>query len=74
MGYGMKYTNGKKADPAKFPFKETRTERVTPDSESPAPFIDLTKGARDKVAMAATGGMLGDESKGTDRDSLMGKN
>ena len=41
--------------------------------KSPNKFVDLTKGARDKVAMAATGGMLGDKSKGTDRDSLMGK-
>jgi len=35
--------------------------------------LDLTKKARDKVAMMATGGIIGDESKGTDRDSLMGK-
>ena len=41
--------------------------------KSPNKFIDLTKGLRDKVAMAATGGAVGDKSKGTDRDSLMGK-
>ena len=40
--------------------------------KSPSKFIDLTKGLRDKVAMAATGGAVGDKSKGTDRDSLMG--
>ena len=42
-------------------------------SQSPNKFIDLAKGAKDKLMMAATGGALGDKSKGTDRDSIMGK-
>jgi hypothetical protein len=37
---------------------------------SPLQFIDLTKGARDKLMMQSTGGLLGDKSKGTDADSL----
>ena len=40
---------------------------------TPAKFIDLTKGARDKAMMQATGGLLGDKKKGTDADSILGK-
>jgi len=40
---------------------------------TPAKFVDLTKGMRDKAMMQATGGMLGDEKKGTDADSVLGK-
>jgi hypothetical protein len=32
--------------------------------------IDLTKKMRDKLMMQSTGGLLGDESKGTDADSI----
>jgi len=41
----------------------------------PSPAKGLGKALKtiDKVAMAATGGAVGDKSKGTDRDSLMGK-
>ena len=41
--------------------------------QTPAKFVDLTKGARDKMMMQATGGMLGDKKKGTDADSILGK-
>ena len=38
MGYKMKYTNGKKADPSAFPFKVEASSAV---SDSPAKFANL---------------------------------
>ena len=53
--------------------REAQIIRDRKGKKSPNKFIDLAKGLKDKVAMAATGGAIGDKSKGTDRDSLMGK-
>ena len=61
-----KHTQTGGGDGSQYEVRENKTR-------SPGKFIDLTKGLRDKVAMAATGGALGDKEKGTDRDSLMGK-
>ena len=56
----------------KAPFKMKGHELPGPfQKKPPVKFVDLTKGIRDKLMMSATGGMLGDKSKGTDRDSLL---
>ena len=52
--------------------KALLAKKVKDTVAPPAKFIDFAKGAKDKLMMAATGGALGDKSKGTDRDSLMG--
>ena len=62
MGYTMKHGN------SAVPFKELGSS-----PETPTKFLDLTKKTRDKLMMAHTSGLVGDESKGTDADSMKKK-
>ena len=56
MGYKMKYTNGKKADPSAFPFKIDAPSAV---SDSPAKLSDKMGAKLGNVAMGVGGAYLG---------------
>jgi len=43
MAYGMKYTNGKKADTAAFPFKTDLTKKVNPTTKAEVKKTKLEK-------------------------------